>query len=87
MDLTRRCLLLFLGAHPPGGRITKLNLLCNPPSSYLEATSFSVDTTITRLIDTLVWRESFGVDSLGDDPSVESEVGVVVWAVEHVLID
>jgi len=40
---------------------------------YLDATRGDVQQAITRLTATLVWRRSFGVDKLNDDPLVEME--------------
>lgn len=41
---------------------------------YLDATKGDVPQAIQRLKDTLIWRRSFGINELFDDPDVEEEV-------------
>ena len=48
--------------------------------SYLDATKGDIPQTIQRLTDTLIWRRSYGLEALFDDPEVEEEVSHAITA-------
>lgn len=41
---------------------------------FLDATRGDLAQTIQRLTDALIWRRSFGIEGLFEDPEVEEEV-------------
>jgi hypothetical protein len=43
---------------------------------FLDATRGDLQQTIQRLTDTLIWRRSYGLEALFDDPDVEEEVSI-----------